>query len=90
MVDPATWSRELRGAKDAADPQLVKVPSPADRAARWTSRLLKGVHQDRRSEPRLRHPWVFADIRYDAMGNLIAAYGAGTSGKSLMLIGKRP
>jgi acetylornithine deacetylase/succinyl-diaminopimelate desuccinylase-like protein len=29
----------------------------------------------------------FADIRYDAMGNLIASYGAGTSGKSLMLIG---
>ena len=29
----------------------------------------------------------FADIRYDAMGNLIASYGAGTSGKSLMFIG---
>ena len=29
----------------------------------------------------------FADIRYDAMGNLIATYGAGTSGKSLMFIG---
>jgi acetylornithine deacetylase/succinyl-diaminopimelate desuccinylase-like protein len=29
----------------------------------------------------------FADIRYDAMGNLIATYGAGTSNKSLMLIG---
>ena len=29
----------------------------------------------------------FTDIRYDAMGNLIATYGAGTSGKSLMFIG---
>ena len=37
-------------------------------------------------EPRLR-AMGFADIRYDAMGNLIATYGAGTSGKSLMFIG---
>ncbi len=29
----------------------------------------------------------FTDIRYDAMGNLIATYGTGTSGKSLMFIG---
>ena len=28
----------------------------------------------------------FADIRYDGMGNLISTVGAGTSGKSLMLI----
>src|SRR5215467_12447387 len=37
-------------------------------------------------EPRLR-AMGFADIRYDAMGNLIATYGAGTSGKSLMIVG---
>ena len=37
-------------------------------------------------EPRLR-AMGFSDIRYDAMGNLIATYGAGASGKSLMLIG---
>jgi acetylornithine deacetylase/succinyl-diaminopimelate desuccinylase-like protein len=29
----------------------------------------------------------FADIRYDAMGNLIASHGADSSGKSLMFIG---
>jgi acetylornithine deacetylase/succinyl-diaminopimelate desuccinylase-like protein len=29
----------------------------------------------------------FADLRYDAMGNLIATDGTGTSGKSLMFIG---
>src|SRR5437870_7250821 len=29
----------------------------------------------------------FVDLRYDAMGNLIATYGAGTSNKSLMFIG---
>src|SRR6266436_13117 len=51
---------------------LVKVPSPQ-------TELLE-------DEPLLR-TMGFADIRYDAMGNLIAAYGAGTSGKSLMLIG---
>src|SRR3989442_3597542 len=37
-------------------------------------------------EPRLR-TMRFADIRYDAMGNLIATYGSGTSGRSLMFIG---
>ena len=37
-------------------------------------------------EPRLR-AMGFANIRYDAMGNLIATYGAGASGRSLMLIG---
>ena len=31
--------------------------------------------------------WGFEDVRYDPMGNLIASYGAGTSGKSLMFIG---
>jgi succinyl-diaminopimelate desuccinylase len=37
-------------------------------------------------EPRLRG-MGFVDIRYDAMGNLVASYGAGRSGKSLMFIG---
>jgi acetylornithine deacetylase/succinyl-diaminopimelate desuccinylase-like protein len=29
----------------------------------------------------------FTDVHYDGMGNLIAAYGEGTSGRSLMLVG---
>src|SRR5262249_5969277 len=37
-------------------------------------------------EPRLR-TMGFVDIRHDAMGNLIATSGAGTSNKSLMFIG---
>jgi len=37
-------------------------------------------------EPRLRQ-MGFSDVRYDAMGNLIATFGEGASGKSLMLIG---
>lgn len=37
-------------------------------------------------EPRLR-AMGFSEVGYDAMGNLIASYGAGTSGRSLMLVG---
>src|SRR5512133_1621020 len=63
---------------------LVKVPSPQT-ALLEDEPLLKAFITSA-IEPRLRG-MGFADIRYDAMGNLIATYGAGTSNKSLMLIG---
>jgi len=63
---------------------LVKVPSPQT-ALLEDEPLLKAFITSA-IEPRLRG-MGFADIRYDAMGNLIATYGAGTSKKSLMLIG---
>jgi acetylornithine deacetylase/succinyl-diaminopimelate desuccinylase-like protein len=63
---------------------LVKVPSPQTELLE-DEPLLKALITSA-IEPRLRS-MGFADIRYDAMGNLIAIYGAGTSNKSLMLIG---
>jgi acetylornithine deacetylase/succinyl-diaminopimelate desuccinylase-like protein len=64
--------------------ELVRVPSPQ-------TELLEAEPQLRRFieiaiEPRLRSLGP-QDYRYDAMGNLIARFGAGTSGRSLMLIG---
>jgi acetylornithine deacetylase/succinyl-diaminopimelate desuccinylase-like protein len=64
--------------------ELVKVPSPQTELLE-DEPLLRAFIRDTIG-PRLRD-MGFADIRYDAMGNLIATYGAGTSGKSLMLIG---
>ena len=64
--------------------ELVKVPSPQTELLEEEP-LLKAFIKTA-IEPRLR-AMGFADIRYDAMGNLIATYGAGTSGKSLMFIG---
>jgi acetylornithine deacetylase/succinyl-diaminopimelate desuccinylase-like protein len=64
--------------------ELVKVPSPQT-ALLEDEPLLKAFIKTA-VEPRLR-AMGFADIRYDPMGNLIASYGAGTSGKSLMFIG---
>jgi acetylornithine deacetylase/succinyl-diaminopimelate desuccinylase-like protein len=64
--------------------ELVKVPSPQTELLE-DEPLLKAFIKTA-IEPRLRG-MGFADIRYDAMGNLIASYGAGTSGKSLMFIG---
>src|ERR1043166_2475487 len=63
---------------------LVKVPSPQT-ALLEEEPLLKAFIASA-IEPRLRG-MGFAEIRYDAMGNLIATYGAGASDKSLMLIG---
>jgi acetylornithine deacetylase/succinyl-diaminopimelate desuccinylase-like protein len=63
---------------------LVKVPSPQTELLE-DEPLLKAFITSA-IEPRLR-TMGFTDIRYDPMGNLIANYGAGTSGKSLMLIG---
>ena len=64
--------------------ELVKVPSPQTDLLEEEPLLKEFIKKA--IEPRLR-AMGFADIRYDAMGNLIATYGAGTSGKSLMFIG---
>ena len=64
--------------------ELVKVPSPQTELLE-DEPLLKTFIKAA-IEPRLR-AMGFADIRYDPMGNLIASYGEGTSGKSLMFIG---
>ena len=64
--------------------ELVKVPSPQTELLEDEPLLKEFIKTA--IEPRLR-AMGFADIRYDAMGNLIASYGAGTSGKSLMFIG---
>src|ERR1700716_1221002 len=63
---------------------LVKVPSPQTELLE--EEPLLGAFIRSAIEPRLRS-MGFADLRYDAMGNLIAAYGSGASGKSLMFIG---
>jgi len=63
---------------------LVKVPSP--QTERLEGEPLLKAFITSAIEPRLRS-MGFVDLRYDAMGNLIAAYGAGTSNKSLMFIG---
>jgi acetylornithine deacetylase/succinyl-diaminopimelate desuccinylase-like protein len=64
--------------------ELVKVPSPQTELLE-DEPLLKTFIKTA-VEPRLR-AMGFADIHYDPMGNLIAGYGAGASGKSLMFIG---
>ena len=63
---------------------LVKVPSPQTALLEEEPLLKEFIAKA--IEPRLR-AMGFADIRHDAMGNLIAVYGTGTSGKSLMIIG---
>jgi acetylornithine deacetylase/succinyl-diaminopimelate desuccinylase-like protein len=63
---------------------LVKVPSPQTELLEDEPLLKEFIKTA--VEPRLR-AMGFADIRYDGMGNLIATYGAGTNGKSLMFIG---
>ena len=64
--------------------ELVKVPSPQTELLEDEPLLKEFIRTA--VEPRLRAMGL-AEIRYDAMGNLIATYGAGESGKSLMLIG---
>ena len=63
---------------------LVKVPSPQTELLEQEPLLKEFIKSA--IEPRLR-AMGFTDVRYDAMGNLIARYGAATSGKSLMFIG---
>jgi acetylornithine deacetylase/succinyl-diaminopimelate desuccinylase-like protein len=64
--------------------ELVQVPSPQTELLEDEPLLKEFIRKA--IEPRLR-TMGFADLRYDAMGNLIATYGTGTSGKSLMFIG---
>ncbi len=64
--------------------ELVKVPSPQTELLEDEPLLKEFIRTA--IEPRLR-AMGFEDVRYDLMGNLIAGYGAGTSGKSLMFIG---
>src|SRR3954467_8966482 len=61
--------------------ELVKVPSPQTELLEEEP-LLKAFIRTA-IEPRLR-AMGFPDIRYDAMGNLIAPCGAGTSSKSMV------
>src|SRR3982751_5636035 len=63
--------------------ELVKVPSPQT-ALLEEEPLLKAFIREA-IEPRLRK-MGFADVRYDAMGNLVASLGAGTSGRSLLIV----
>jgi acetylornithine deacetylase/succinyl-diaminopimelate desuccinylase-like protein len=63
---------------------LVKVPSPQTHLLEEEPLLKEFIAKA--VEPRLR-AMGFTEIRHDAMGNLIASYGAGLTGKSLMFIG---
>lgn len=63
---------------------LVKVPSPQTELLEDEPLLKEFIRTA--IEPRLRAMGI-SDVRYDPMGNLIAAFGTGTSGKSLMLVG---
>src|SRR5689334_20238720 len=62
---------------------LVRCPSPQT-ALMEDEPLLKRFIASQ-VEPRLRQ-MGFSDIQRDGMGNLYSAHGAGTSGRSLMLI----
>jgi acetylornithine deacetylase/succinyl-diaminopimelate desuccinylase-like protein len=62
---------------------LVRCPSPQT-ALMENEPLLKRFIANQ-VEPRLRRMGI-SDIQYDGMGNLYSAHGAGTSGRSLMLI----
>jgi acetylornithine deacetylase len=64
--------------------ELIRVPSPQT-ALLEEEPLLKAFIRNA-IEPRLR-TMGFTDVQYDGMGNLIATYGEGTSGRSLMLVG---
>jgi len=64
--------------------ELIKVPSPQT-ALLEEEPLLKAFIRSA-IEPRLR-TMGFTDVQYDGMGNLIATYGEGTTGRSLMLVG---
>src|SRR5256885_17064907 len=64
--------------------ELVRVPSPQTELLE-DEPLLKEFIQIA-IEPRL-HAMGMRDIRRDGMGNLIARYGMGRSGRSLLFIG---
>jgi acetylornithine deacetylase/succinyl-diaminopimelate desuccinylase-like protein len=64
--------------------ELVKVPSPQTELLEDEPLLKQFITTA--VEPRLRS-MGFVDVSYDLMGNLIARYGSGASGRSLMFIG---
>jgi len=64
--------------------ELVRVPSPQTALLEEEPLLKEFIRVA--IAPRLR-AMGFTDLHYDPMGNLIASYGAATSGKSLMFIG---
>jgi len=81
-----TETLEARISKERAKElliELVKVPSP--QTDKFEAEPLLAEFIRNAVEPRLRAMGI-DDIRYDGMQNLIATYGAGTSGKSLMFI----
>jgi acetylornithine deacetylase/succinyl-diaminopimelate desuccinylase-like protein len=63
---------------------LIAVPSPQTALLEEEPQLKVFIKEA--IEPRLR-AMGFADVSYDAMGNLIATYGANATGRSLMLVG---
>lgn len=63
--------------------ELVKVPSPQTELMENEPLLKRFITSE--VEPRLRGIGI-SDIRYDGMGNLYSAHGAGVSGRSVMLI----
>lgn len=63
---------------------LIMFPSPQTALLEEEPQLKVFIREA--IEPRLR-TMGFADVSYDAMGNLIATYGENTSGRSLMLVG---
>jgi acetylornithine deacetylase len=88
MIDVAAKLSELRQFITAERCKallvdLVRVPSPQTSLMEAEPQLRTFI--ETAVAPRL-HAMGFADIRYDGMGNLISTIGAGTSGKSLMLI----
>jgi acetylornithine deacetylase/succinyl-diaminopimelate desuccinylase-like protein len=64
--------------------ELVRVQSPQTDLLEAEPLLREFIKNE--IEPRLR-AMGFAGLCYDSMGNLVASYGAGISGKSLMFIG---
>ena len=64
--------------------ELIQVPSPQTALLEEEPQLKVFIREA--IEPRLR-AMGFTDVRYDAMGNLIATIGAATSGRALMLVG---
>jgi succinyl-diaminopimelate desuccinylase len=64
--------------------ELVRVPSPQTALLEAEPQLIRFI--ETAIEPRIRRLRPHS-CRYDAMGNLIASFGAGTHARSLMLIG---
>src|SRR5256886_6719483 len=63
--------------------ELARIPSPLTELLESEPKLRAFI--DTAVEPRLRQ-FGMTDIRRDSMGNLLATWGAGESGRSLMLV----